>query len=76
LDDPRYEHFKARLIKLTTAKQEHRNMYEKPLLNIYQASSRPKQEREKWKQDEEKKSNHGLDKCGKKGESTCIPKSD
>jgi hypothetical protein len=35
LDDPRYEHFKARLIKLTTVKEEHRNMHEKPLLNMY-----------------------------------------
>jgi hypothetical protein len=34
LDDPRYELFKARLIKLTTAKEQHKNMYEKPLLNI------------------------------------------
>jgi hypothetical protein len=47
LDDPRYKHFKARLIRLATAKEEHRNMHEKPLLNIYQASSEPKQEREK-----------------------------
>jgi hypothetical protein len=49
LDDPRYEHFKARLIKLATAKEEHRNMHEKPLLNMYQATSEPKQEREKQK---------------------------
>jgi hypothetical protein len=47
LDDPRYEHFKARLIRLATTKEEHRNMHEKPLLNMYQASSKPKQEREK-----------------------------
>jgi predicted ATP-binding protein involved in virulence len=76
LDDPRYEHFKARLIKLATAKEEHRNMHEKPLLNIYQVSSEPKQEREKWKREEEKKSNRGSDKHGKKGESTHAPKSD
>jgi hypothetical protein len=57
LDDPRYEHFKARLIKLVTAKEQHRNMHEKPLLSIYQASSEPKQEKEKWKQEEEKKPN-------------------
>jgi hypothetical protein len=49
LDDPKYEHFKPRLIKLATAKEEYRNMYEKPLLNMYQASSKPKQEREKQK---------------------------
>jgi hypothetical protein len=47
LDDPRYECFKARLIRLTTAKEEHWNMYKKPLLNMYQASSEPKQEKEK-----------------------------
>jgi hypothetical protein len=50
-------------------------MYEKLLLNMYQASSEPKQEREKRKRDEEKKSNSRSDKCGKKGESTCTPKS-
>jgi hypothetical protein len=49
LDNPRYEHFKARLIKLATAKEQHRNIHEKPLLSMYQASSEPKQEREKWK---------------------------
>jgi hypothetical protein len=49
LDDPRYEHFNARLIKLATAKEQHKNMYEKPLLNMYQTSSEPKQEKEKWK---------------------------
>jgi hypothetical protein len=76
LNDPNYEHFKTRLIRLTTAKEEHWNMYEKPLLNIYQTSSKPKQEREKWKQDEEKKSNHGSDKHGKEGESTHTPKGD
>jgi predicted ATP-binding protein involved in virulence len=76
LHDPRYEYFKTRLIKLATAKEEHRNMHEKPLLNMYQTSSEPKQEREKRKQDEEKKSNHRSDKRGKKGESTRIPKSD
>jgi hypothetical protein len=76
LDDPRYKHFKARLIKLATAKEEHRNMHEKPLLNMYQASSEPRQEREKRKRDEEKKSNRGSDKRGKKGESTRTPKSD
>jgi hypothetical protein len=47
LDDPRYKYFKARLIKLTTVKEEYRNIHEKPLLNMYQASSEPKQEREK-----------------------------
>jgi hypothetical protein len=76
LDDPRYEHFKTRLIRLTTAKEQHRNMHEKPLLNIYQASSKPKQEREKRKRDEEKKSTRGSDKRGKKGESTHTPKGD
>jgi hypothetical protein len=49
LDDPRYEHFKARLIRLATVKEEHRNIYEKVLLNMYQASSEPKEEREKQK---------------------------
>jgi predicted ATP-binding protein involved in virulence len=76
LDDPRYEHFKARLIKLTTAKEEYRNMYEKPLLNMYQASSEPKQEREKRKRDEEKKPNRGLDNRGKRKEPTRTPRSD
>jgi predicted ATP-binding protein involved in virulence len=74
LDDPRYEHFKARLIRLTTVKEEHRNMHEKPLLNMYQASSGPKQEREKQKRDEEKKSNCRSDNCRKKGESTRTPR--
>jgi hypothetical protein len=73
LDDPRYKHFKARLIRLITMKEEHRNIYEKLLLNIYQASSEPKQEREKWKPDEEKKKNCRSDKHGKK-EPTYIPK--
>jgi predicted ATP-binding protein involved in virulence len=76
LDDPRFEHFKARLIKLATAKEQHRNMHKKPLLSMYQTSSKPKQEREKQKQDEDGKLGHGLDKCGKKGESTHAPKSD
>jgi hypothetical protein len=49
LDDPRYKHFKARLIRLITTKEEHRNIHEKLLLHMYQASSEPKQEREKWK---------------------------
>jgi hypothetical protein len=49
LDDPRYKHFKARLIRLATMKEEYRNMHEKPLLNMYQTSSKPKQEREKQK---------------------------
>jgi hypothetical protein len=75
LDDPRYEHFKARLIRLATAKEEHRNMHEKPLLNMYQASSEPKQEREKRKRDEEKKTNCRSDKHGKK-EPTYTPKGD
>jgi predicted ATP-binding protein involved in virulence len=57
LDDPRYEHFKARLIKLATAKEQHKNMHKKPLLSIYQTSSEPKKEKEKRKQDEEKKPN-------------------
>jgi hypothetical protein len=65
LDDPRYEHFKARLIKLATAKEQHKNMHEKPLLNMYQASSEPKQEREKRKRDEERKPTRGQDNCGK-----------
>jgi hypothetical protein len=47
-------------------KEEHRNMHKKLLLNMYQASSEPKQEREKWKQEEEKKPNCRSDKCGKK----------
>jgi hypothetical protein len=76
LDDPRYEHVKARLIRLTTTKEQYQNMHEKPLLNMYQASSEPKQEREKWKRDEEKKSNRGSDKHGKNGESTYTPKGD
>jgi hypothetical protein len=75
LDDPRYEHFKARLIRLATAKEEHRNMHEKPLLNMYQASSEPKQEREKRKRDEEKKADRRSDKRGKK-ESARTPRSD
>jgi hypothetical protein len=74
LDDPRYEDFKARLIKLATTKEQHKNMHEKPLLNMYQASSEPKPEREKRKRDEEKKPNRS-DKRGKK-ESTHTPKSD
>jgi hypothetical protein len=41
LDDLRYEHFKARLIKLATTKEQHRNMHEKPLLSMYQTSSEP-----------------------------------
>jgi hypothetical protein len=49
LDDPRYEHFKARLIKLATTKEQHRNMHEKPLLSMYQTSSEPKPEKEKRK---------------------------
>jgi predicted ATP-binding protein involved in virulence len=76
LDNPRYEHFKTRLIKLTTTKEEHRNMHEKPLLNIYPASSEPKQEREKQKQDDEKKLNCRSDNCGKKREPTYTPRSD
>jgi hypothetical protein len=57
LDDLRYELFKARLIKLAMAKEQHKNMHEKPLLNMYEASSEPKQEKEKWKREEEKKPN-------------------
>jgi hypothetical protein len=76
LDDPRYEHFKARLIKLATAKEEYKNMHEKPLLNMYQASSEPKQMREKRKRDEEKRSNRGADNKGKKTEPTHTPRSD
>jgi hypothetical protein len=74
LDDPRYKHFKARLIKLATTKEQHRNMHKKPLLSMYQASSEPKQEKEKRKQDDDKKSNRS-DKRGKK-ESTHTPRSD
>jgi hypothetical protein len=74
LDDPRYELFKARLIKLATAKEQYRNMHEKPLLNMYQASSEPKQEKEKRKREEEKKPNRS-DKRGKK-EATHTPRSD
>jgi hypothetical protein len=76
LDHPRYKHFMARLIRLTTTKEQYWNMYEKPLLNIYQASSKPKQEREKQKQDEEKKSTCGSDNHGKKEEQTHTPRSD
>jgi hypothetical protein len=76
LDDLRYKHFKARLIKLATMKEEHRNMHEKPLLNMYQASSKPKQEREKRKWDEEKKLHHRSDNCGKRRELTHTPRSD
>jgi hypothetical protein len=47
-------------------KEEHRNIHEKLLLNMYQASSEPKQEREEQKQEEEKKPNCRSDKCGKK----------
>jgi hypothetical protein len=65
LDDPRYEHFKARLIKLATAREQHKNMHEKPLLNMYQASSEPKQEKEKRKRDEERKLTRGQDNRGK-----------
>jgi hypothetical protein len=50
-------------------------MHEKPLLNMYQASSEPKQEREKRKRDEEKKTTRGSDKRGKK-ESNHTPRSD
>jgi hypothetical protein len=75
LDNLRYKYFKARLIKLTTVKEEYRNMYEKLLLNIYQASCECKQEREKWKRDEEKKPNCRLDNHGKRRELTCIPRS-
>jgi hypothetical protein len=74
LDNPRYEHFKARLIRLATTKEEHRNMHEKLLLNMYQASSEPKQEREKQKQDEEKKTNYGSDNRGKRRELTHTPR--
>jgi hypothetical protein len=78
LDDPRYEHFEARLIKLATAKEQHRNMHEKPLLNMYQAALEPKQEKEKQKRDEERKPTHGQDNRSKdkKKESTCTPRSD
>jgi hypothetical protein len=74
LDDPSYEHFKARLIKLATAKEQQRNMHEKPLLSIYQASSEPKLEKEEQKWEEDKKSNRS-DKCRKK-ESTHTPRND
>jgi hypothetical protein len=76
MDDLRYNHFKARCIKLTTMKEEHRNMYEKLLLNMYQVSSEPKQEREKRKQDEEGKQNCGSHDHGKKRELMYIPRSD
>jgi hypothetical protein len=52
----------------------HRNMHEKPLLSMYQTSSEPKQEKEKWKRDDDRKSNRS-DKRGKK-ESTHTPRSD
>jgi hypothetical protein len=74
LDDPRYEHFKARLIKLATAKEQYRNMDEKLLLSMYQTSSEPKQEREKRKRDKDGKLGRGLDKRGKKGEPNHAPK--
>jgi hypothetical protein len=53
-------------------------MHEKLLLNMYQASMEPKQEREKWKRDEEKKLTYGQDNCGKdkRKEPNRIPKSD
>jgi hydroxymethylpyrimidine pyrophosphatase-like HAD family hydrolase len=74
LNDPRYEQFKARLIKLATTKEQHKNMHEKPLLNMNQTSSKPKQEKEKRRQEEEKKPNRS-DKRGKK-ESTHTTRSD
>jgi hypothetical protein len=51
-------------------------MHEKPLLNMYQASSEPKQEREKRTRDEEGKQNCGSDNRGKKREPTRVPRSD
>jgi hypothetical protein len=51
-------------------------MHEKPLLSMYQASSKPRQEKEKRKRDEDKKSNHGSDNHGKRGELTHNPKSE
>jgi hypothetical protein len=50
-------------------------MYEKSLLNIYQASTEPQQEKEKQKQDEEKKLSCRADKHRNGGESTHTPKS-
>jgi hypothetical protein len=75
LDDPSYEHFKDRLIKLTTTKEQHRNMHEKLLLSMYQTSSEPKQEREKRKREEDGKLGCGSDKHGKKGEPNHATKS-
>jgi hypothetical protein len=43
---------------------------------MYQTSSEPKQEREKWKQDDDGKPGCRSGKRGKKGEPTHIPKSD
>jgi hypothetical protein len=49
-------------------------MHEKPLLNMYQTSSKPKQERAKRKWEEEKKPNCRSDNCGKRRELTCTPR--
>jgi hypothetical protein len=78
LDDPRYEYFKARLIKLATTKEQHKNMHEKPLLNMYQASSEPTQEKEKRKRDEERQSTRRQDNRGKdkRREPNRAPRSD
>jgi hydroxymethylpyrimidine pyrophosphatase-like HAD family hydrolase len=53
-------------------------MHEKPLLNMYQASSEPKQEKEKQKRDEERKSTHGQDNRSKdkRREPNRAPRSD
>jgi hypothetical protein len=53
-------------------------MHEKPLLNMYQASSEPKKEKEKRKRDEERKSTHGQDNRGKdkRREPNRAPRSD
>jgi hypothetical protein len=53
-------------------------MHERPLLNMYQASSEPKQEREKRKRDEERKPTCAQDNRGKdkRRELTRAPRSD
>jgi hypothetical protein len=41
MDDPKYDVFKARLIKIATAIEEHQSMHEKPLLRMYQSPDIP-----------------------------------
>jgi hypothetical protein len=49
MDDLKYHVFKARLIKIATAIEEHKSMHEKPLLRMYQSSRHSKQEGERKK---------------------------